>query len=991
MTLSATSIFAASVLLIPAAPQAQAEDFYWNNENYYCGVFGDSFNWNYPWDDEIPGETDVAIFDVPGIFTVDFLEHRHTDRAIIRSGLVAFHFNDNADYWPLNANPDTPAVVVGLEGGDVAGLKLSTGKLQAAYIDIGYAADSLGLMEITGDGDCLDYEKRLRIGAGGIGFLHIHDLEGLFAPAWYYAYLEIASESGSFGRVTVGPDITWHIANTGSLFTIAKGGTGELTVTGDSTIDCHPVIIAHEPGSVGIASIDDSEWLIDGTLDVGRHGLGSLDIRNGGTVTAGLTTLGVYRIEPHTFVYGEGGVGAVTVTGGGSSFSATDLIIGYEAIGKLTTAEDGVAVVTNNVTIAYLPGFEAPDSVGTLVCSEGGTIEIGGNLIRGGGNALISIELGATDDYYDYPAISVIGSTDDFDAEVVLVDDFVPQMGDAFRVAHADGGVGEFSFELPDLPPPLGWLVIQDGYDVMLQVVDNPGFGGTNGRDDRGEAQLPVSSGSRPHRLSFNGDYFWNNARDRGQFDDPAFWNDGASGVPGDDDLAVFDAAGIFDVDFLTEAVTDRLLVRRGIPTFHLSAESGYTLLNPLPSAPGIVVGDGEGDAAKLIVEGGPLNGVFTNLAFAPDAVGFLALQGPDASLTNDQHLHVGHGGAGILTVDGGSIVANGHGMIASAEGAYGQATVTGLGTLWTCDGSLAVGKNGYGELIISDGAGVTCLDAIIAQYLGSMGSVTVSGAGSSWYIDGTLDVGMTGFGSMLIEDGGSVFNHTFATISTYPYEPWYVAGAGGFGDVTVTGEGSDWTIDGDLYVGYISYLADLVISDDATVNVTGSLFLDYDSGDSTLAPGRNGSIHIGGDCEIGTRGYLVIELGESDYQTPAIDVTGSMNEAPAEVQLAEGFIPQWGDVFHIVHTGAGVGEILFTTPDLPPPLGWEVINDGFDVKLKIVSTVYGDLNGDGKVNLDDLFLVLAAWGTCDGCPEDLNNDGKVNLDDVFVILNNWT
>ena len=48
------------------------------------------------------------------------------------------------------------------------------------------------------------------------------------------------------------------------------------------------------------------------------------------------------------------------------------------------------------------------------------------------------------------------------------------------------------------------------------------------------------------------------------------------------------------------------------------------------------------------------------------------------------------------------------------------------------------------------------------------------------------------------------------------------------------------------------------------------------------------------------------------------------------------------------------------------------------------------DVNGDGKVNIDDLFLVLGAWGVCDDCPEDLNDDGKVNIDDLFVILGDW-
>ena len=48
------------------------------------------------------------------------------------------------------------------------------------------------------------------------------------------------------------------------------------------------------------------------------------------------------------------------------------------------------------------------------------------------------------------------------------------------------------------------------------------------------------------------------------------------------------------------------------------------------------------------------------------------------------------------------------------------------------------------------------------------------------------------------------------------------------------------------------------------------------------------------------------------------------------------------------------------------------------------------DLNGDNKVNIDDLFIILGAWGFCDDCPEDLTGDGKVYIDDLFVILGAW-
>lgn len=52
-----------------------------------------------------------------------------------------------------------------------------------------------------------------------------------------------------------------------------------------------------------------------------------------------------------------------------------------------------------------------------------------------------------------------------------------------------------------------------------------------------------------------------------------------------------------------------------------------------------------------------------------------------------------------------------------------------------------------------------------------------------------------------------------------------------------------------------------------------------------------------------------------------------------------------------------------------------------------------GDLNRDGVVDVDDLFILLAAWGECadpDNCPADLNEDGVVDVDDLFILLANW-
>ena len=54
-----------------------------------------------------------------------------------------------------------------------------------------------------------------------------------------------------------------------------------------------------------------------------------------------------------------------------------------------------------------------------------------------------------------------------------------------------------------------------------------------------------------------------------------------------------------------------------------------------------------------------------------------------------------------------------------------------------------------------------------------------------------------------------------------------------------------------------------------------------------------------------------------------------------------------------------------------------------------------GDLNGDGAVDVMDLFELIGAWGSCAdcitaACIPDLNSDCVVNVVDLFVLLDNW-
>ena len=98
--------------------------------------------------------------------------------------------------------------------------------------------------------------------------------------------------------------------------------------------------------------------------------------------------------------------------------------------------------------------------------------------------------------------------------------------------------------------------------------------------------------------------------------------------------------------------------------------------------------------------------------------------------------------------------------------------------------------------------------------------------------------------------------------------------------------------------------------------------------------------------------------------------------------------------------------DIPFDIPTILPPgdfahvlLSGTVASIDFDAVLdldlvatgELDATLPGDINGDGTVDVEDLLLLLAAWGDCTDCPEDLDGSGAVDVDDLLILLANWS
>ncbi len=123
---------------------------------------------------------------------------------------------------------------------------------------------------------------------------------------------------------------------------------------------------------------------------------------------------------------------------------------------------------------------------------------------------------------------------------------------------------------------------------------------------------------------------------------------------------------------------------------------------------------------------------------------------------------------------------------------------------------NIDVGTYSTGALTIVNGGTLSVGSGrgYIGWQAGSSGTVTVTGAGSNWSHDNNLYVGENGTGTLTVTDAGTVSDSN-------GFVGWL---SGSEGTLTVTGAGSTWTHSADLYVGHDG-TGTLTVADGATVS----------------------------------------------------------------------------------------------------------------------------------------------------------------------------
>ena len=268
-----------------------------------------------------------------------------------------------------------------------------------------------------------------------------------------------------------------------------------------------------------------------------------------------------------------------------------------------------------------------------------------------------------------------------------------------------------------------------------------------------------------------------------------------------------------------------------------------------LSSVTTMTVGD-FGSGTVNISNGGTVTANTVYLAVDPGGTGTVTVSGAGSKLTpNSLYVGMDAGAIGQVTIENGASLVSGSTSLGYYTGtSSGTLTVTGA---TASTGALTIGERGVGVFNLNGGSTGTSTSVTFGSNASGNGTANISGAGTTWTTGGMF-IGSTGTGALNISAGA----HVNTTQSNTVLAPLYL----GEGTVTVTGDGSKWTINGDP-----TGSSQAVVAIGTKASATG-----------TLRAENGGIVEIAATAS-GTNGNnQQIRLGVSSGSTGAIIVTGA-------------------------------------------------------------------------------------------------------------------
>jgi T5SS/PEP-CTERM-associated repeat protein len=640
----------------------------------------------------------------------------------------------------------------------------STGEIDATNYaqingggDLNIGSNATGIMNVK-SGSAVEIGGGLYMGpnANGNGTLNI-DGAG--------SYVDIAGNmvigGGATGAGTI--DVTnggrFTVDGTGYNY-LGDYGSGELYISGGSTVVMGSTYVANATGGDGYISVDGSgsKLTVDGFLSIGTWNTGEMDITNGAQVVANSVYIGDV---------GGMGTGTVIVDGAGSLLNQSDnsgnIIVGN------ATGTTGTLTVRNQATVTGNILFigENSGATGTVTVDGDGTTMTFGNFITVGDTGVGN--MGITNKAVVTSVYGFIGGG--FGSDGILT---VNGAGSEWHVSSLFS-IGTF-FGTATVNVQNGGLMTSDD---AIHFGEYEGSNGVATIDGSGSAFNCtnamivglVSDGTltiQNQATSTSGSLMLGES---GGSNGTVNIIGGSTTV---EPLASIGGGGSASASMTTGATT--------------IGESGTGILSI--TAGGLLTSDGPGIIGDAFTAGE--SGGSDSIG-----IGTATISDPGSAWNLSANpLTIGNAGSGKLIIENGATVNSGIGSIASAAGSTGSVIVTGSGSIWNVGSTdLTIAAAGTGSLSINTGGAVTHVNnAIVGSGSGSSGSVIVAGPGTSWALADNLTIGESGHGVMSIS-GTATVNDVNGVIGDQ---------SGGIGRMTIDGTGgaSTWTNSGDLTVG---------------------------------------------------------------------------------------------------------------------------------------------------------------------------------------------
>jgi T5SS/PEP-CTERM-associated repeat protein len=664
---------------------------------------------------------------------------------------------------------------------------------------------------------------------------------------------------------------------------------GTLAVDGGSVLSIDEGILGHDAGVTGSATFGGAaQWNLDNDLEVGRDGIGFLDIFSAASVTAG---------DDIYIGYNEGGEGTVVVDGDGSLLKAVDnLVVGNDGTGDLTIrnqadASGGDVYIGNGAT-----------SSGTVLVTGGGATLHSDNELRVGnaGFGSLTIQDGAE---VTSGTVSLAYVGVDSEGEVLVE-------GEGSRWTNlADFVIGDDG---------MGTVVVRNGGAISAGDTIIGQYDGASG-------SLTVETTITDSTASFTADGSLNLASNVGANGSLTVQGAGAEVIVNDDIQLGFGGTGTLNildggvVSALSSVVVglgghDELTDMDVLGTGDIVVSGAGSLLDVTND---VVLGNG-GTGSLTVNDSATVTAERLILANGPGFQGTIIVDGADTDLDLTYDLLVGREGTGTATFRNGATVTSEDATVGSEDGSHGKLniesgatyttgnitvasvadeiasigdiTVTGEGSRLASSGDIVVGGAGTGSFTVSDSAAVTAVSLILAEVSGSTGTLIAEGADTTVDLD-DLNVGPGGTGMATLRDGvtvtsdqtevgigggsqGTLNIQSGATLTTgYVSIAAEVFSTGG---VTVTGGGSLLSASGDIDVGGAG-TGSLIVSDGGTVGGD-SMVIARDEGSvgTVSVTGAESSLTIDGGLRVGVAGVGTLTVADGAMVAAGDTVIGS-------------------------------------------------------------------------------------------------------------------